>query len=245
MKTAQSEEHFELIGMYVGDGCISLNDRYSEYALLGDIREEIEYYKSHVIPLFNRTIMMPILNKKVTGKPYSCMGVFGFHVFNPKIVNFFINLGFKPGPKTNIKLPEVITKAKPNLKKAFLRGLFDTDGSIYFERNYSAKSIIHKRPKIKIGTTSIFLKEQLKEMCSNFGIKVMDKKPYKGRNDKNIMYELVIYRKSDIDKWIKDVGFNNSKHKTKIMVWKKLGFCPPKTTISERKEILKNAGTGI
>jgi len=103
---------------------------------------------------------------------------------------------------------------------------------------------MHVRPKIKIGTTSVFLKEQLKEMCSNFGIKVMDKKPYKGRKDKNTMYELVIYRKSDIDRWIKEVGFSNSKHKTKIMVWNKLGFCPPKTTIYERKEILKNARAG-
>jgi len=64
MKTAQSEEQFELIGMYVGDGCISINNRYSEYALFGDIREEMEYYKSHVIPLFNRTIMVSILNRK-------------------------------------------------------------------------------------------------------------------------------------------------------------------------------------
>ncbi len=246
--TTTSDKQFELMGMHVGDGCISINNRYSEYALLGDIREEREYYESYIIPLFNDAVMMPILNRKVSGKGYPTMGVFGFIVFNSKICKYFMDLGLKPGPKTNIKLPRLVTKAKPELQKAFLRGLFDTDGSIYFEKNYSAKSDKHIRPKIKLGTTSKTLKEQLKQMLANLGIKVIDKKPYKGKRDKNMKYELVIYRKTDIEKWIKEIGFSNSKHITKIQIWKILGYCPPKTTISERKgilKILKNAGGEI
>ncbi len=235
---------FELLGMCVGDGCISVNDRYSEYALLGDMKEEREYYESHVIPLFNDLIMMPILNRKIVGKLYPKMGVFGFIVFNSKICEYFMSTGLKSGPKTKIKLPKYITRAKPELLKAFLRGLFDTDGSIYFEKNYSAKSDKHIRPKIKLGTTSETLKNQIKQMCKSIGIRVIDKKPYKGKRDKNMNYELVIYRKMDIEKWIKEVGFNNSKHTTKIQVWNKLGYCPPKKTINQRKEILKNKVRG-
>ena len=38
---------------------------------------------------------------------------------------------------------------------------------------------------------------------------------------------------------MKLVGFSNPKHITKIKVWEKLGYCPPKTTYLERLKILK------
>ncbi|MFH1445685.1 MAG: hypothetical protein ABIF08_04395 [Nanoarchaeota archaeon] len=67
----------------------------------------------------------------------------------------------------------------------------------------------------------------------------MNRSPYKGKRDKNTLHELIVYRKNDVDRWINEISFNNPKHKTKIAVWKKLGYCPPKTTILERKSILK------
>ncbi len=236
-------KQFELMGMHAGDGCISINEKYSEYALLGDMREEREYHESYVIPLFNKLVCIPILGKKIRGKEYPSNGVFGFHIFNPKITQYFIDFGFKKGPKTNLVLPEIITNSKPENKKAFLRGLFDTDGSISFEKNYTARKKLHNRPKIKIATTSKKFKNQIKNMCNDLGIKTIDKKPYKGKRDKNIKYELVIYRKKDIEKWINDIGFNNTKHKTKIAIWKMFGYCPPHTTIKQRKLMLREIGS--
>jgi len=232
-------KQFELLGIYIGDGCLSKTKKYKEFAVLGDITEEKEYYETHVIPMFNEIIMKPILNKNVVGKSYPSMGVFGFLIFNDKIFEYFTNLGFKSGPKTNMKLPKLITEAKPELQKAFLRGLFDTDGSIYFEKNYSAKHNEHRKPKIKLATTSKTLKNQIKKMCEKFGFKTMNRSPYKGKRDKNTLHELVVYRKNDVERWINEIGFNNSKHKTKIAVWRKLGYCPPKTTIAERRNILE------
>ena len=54
------------------------------------------------------------------------------------------------------------------------------------------------------------------------------------------MYALVLDIKADTDKWIKDIGFKNPKHYTKVKIWKKFGFCPPNTKIMERKKILNN-----
>ncbi|MFH1445684.1 MAG: LAGLIDADG family homing endonuclease [Nanoarchaeota archaeon] len=153
-----SAEQFELLGIHIGDGCLSKTNKYKEYALLGDITEEREYYESHIIPMFNKVVMKPLLNKKVVGKSYPSMGVFGFLIFNSKIFEHYINLGIKSGPKTSMKLPKLITNAKPDLQRAFLRGLFDTDGSIYFDKNYSAKHNEHRRPRIKWATTSKILK---------------------------------------------------------------------------------------
>ena len=37
------EDLAELIGIHIGDGCISKNNRYSEYYLGGDLKEEKKY----------------------------------------------------------------------------------------------------------------------------------------------------------------------------------------------------------
>ena len=66
----------------------------------------------------------------------------------------------------------------------------------------------------------------------------MIKKPYKGKRDKNYNYQLVLYRKRDIEKWLEEIGFRNPKHSTKVQIWKKFGYCPPNTKIKFREKYL-------
>ncbi len=149
----------ELAGIHIGDGCISVTKRYKEYALCGDINEEREYYDMWVMPLFNEKIALPLLGCDVVAKENPSNGVYGIYVFEPKVVEFFQNLGFQPGSKRDILIPSKFLN--DHLVKRLLRGIFDTDGTIYFERNYSAKSPRHIRPKIKLGTTSKRLARQI------------------------------------------------------------------------------------
>ena len=139
------EELAELLGIHIGDGCISETKRYSEYYLGGDLIEEKEYHDNWVGPLFNKKIMNPLFGKDVTYKEHPKVGIYGFHIFNKDLVNFFKNLGIKAGSKINCGIPKSITKDKVLLKR-FLRGLFDTDGSLYFNKNYSAKNPINNYP---------------------------------------------------------------------------------------------------
>ena len=37
---------------------------------------------------------------------------------------------------------------------------------------------------------------------------------------------------------MKEIGFSNPKHATKMDIYRMQGFCPPKTTIAERKKTL-------
>ena len=53
-KELNSLEIAEFLGWHMGDGCISITDRYSEYALTGDIVEEYPFYCDIVVPVFNR-----------------------------------------------------------------------------------------------------------------------------------------------------------------------------------------------
>ncbi len=227
----------ELCGIQIGDGCLSVNSRYHECAISGDIREEREYYENHVIPLFNEKISVPLINKTIIGKEYPKSGVYGFYIFDKRIVDFFVKIGFKTGKKTNVEIPEAILKNK-DIHRFFLRGLFDTDGSIFFQKSNSTKNPVHKFPIIKLSSTSKKLVEQLKIMVEDDGYTPLLQKPYKGKRNKHAVHHISIYRRSEVLRWIEEIGFSSSKHLTKILVRRKLGYCPPHTTIEQRKAIL-------
>lgn len=233
-----TKELAELIGIHIGDGCLSDNGRYKEYALLGDIDEEREYYDNHVVPLFNKIISKPLLGKEIKSKCYPSNGVYGFKIFNDNIFNFYKSLGITVGSKINTKIPKIFLSER--LLKSVLRGIFDTDGTLYFEKNRSAKVPANKVPNIKIGSTSKPLAKQIMKILKNLKFNPMWKRPYKGRRDKNFNYYVVIHRKDDIKKFIGDIGFNNPKHKTKWEFYKKFGYYIPRMTIKERRRILNN-----
>lgn len=229
----------EILGIHIGDGCISKNERYSEYYLGGDLKEEREYHDNWVGPLFNKKVMIPLFNKKVVYKEHPKVGVYGFYIFNKDLVNFFKELGISHGSKINIGIPEKILSDK-NLSPRFLRGLFDTDGNIYFDKNRSAKNPKNNRPNIKLGTVSKKLIDQVFILLTNLGLHPIMKKPYKGKRNKNEVYTVLIYRKSDIEYYIKNIGFKNPKHQTKWLIFKKFGYCLPHTSLEERKSILNS-----
>jgi hypothetical protein len=228
---------YELIGMSIGDGHLSKNKKYKEYALCGDIKEEKDYYEKHVKKIINKILGKPILKKELKPKYYEKTGVCGFYIFNEKVHDFLIKKGLKPGPKLNIEIPlKMINNKHINY---LIRGLFDTDGSLYFEKNRTAKKPINKVPNIKLGSTSKKLILQIKNILVKKGYSPRIKKPHKGKRDKNEIHSILIYRKADILKWIKEIDFKNPKHKTKWKVFQKYGYCLPYSTIAHRKKILK------
>ena len=229
----------ELLGIHIGDGCISENERYSEYYLGGDLTDEKEYHDNWVAPLFNKKIMQPLFGKEVEYKEHPKVGVYGFYIFNKKLVNFFKKFGINAGSKIGISIPEKIRNNKTFLKR-FLRGLFDTDGTIYFDKNYSSKTPINNHPMIKLGTVSKILADQVFDSLKELGFKPRMRKPYKGKRDKNTVYAVLLYKKRDIEFFINTIEFKNPKHYTKWQVFKILSHCPPNTTLKYRKNIIFN-----
>jgi intein/homing endonuclease len=234
-----SKELAEIIGIHVGDGCISINKNYSEYAISGDINEEREYYDTVVTPLYNEFIFYPLLGKNIFPKEYFKNGTYGIIVFNKRVTNYFLKLGLISGSKLDCSIPKVILQDK-NTWVPFLRGLFDTDGSIYFNKNYSTKveNRKHNRPRIKLGLTSEKVIYEVYFILKNLNFAPYLKPAYKGKRDKNPVYSIILQRVKDVNRFVYEIGFNNSKHMTKWKIYKKLGYCPPNTTIIERYRIL-------
>lgn len=44
--------------------------------------------------------------------------------------------------------------------------------------------------------------------------------------------------KKNLNLWLKLIGTNNPKHHTKYLIWKKFGYCEPRTTVNERLSLL-------
>ena len=51
-------------------------------------------------------------------------------------------------------------------------------------------------------------------------------------------FRVRMYGKSMLQKWMKTIGFYNSKHTSKVMLFEKLGECPIKLSTQERLNML-------
>lgn len=234
----------EFLGWHVGDGCISINKNYYEYALTGDITEEYPFYNEVIVPSLNE-IFKEQLREPVILKRYNSVGVCGVYIFSKKFVKMLQhNFNLKSGKKTEVGVPNII-KTKEQ-KRHFIRGLFDTDGSIYFcKSNYKAKNeslfnIFHYKPKIKLASISKILIKQVHKILTDLEIPSRIQKPIKQRKNEYHMHSIVLDTKEGTQKYIEEIGFQNIKHSTKVDIWRKFGFCPAYTTLKERIKILNN-----
>ena len=238
MEVIKNEKTAEIVGLCFGDG--SLTKRHSgknkgklRFQMRGSITEDREHYDDYVKPLFDRVIgAIPttIYNGK---KPY-----YGISTESGKICNYLVSLGIPVGIKNELIIPEWILQDR-NYMKGFLRGFFDTDGSIFCQKSYNVQNSLHRLIKISFGSSSKKLICDIHTLLNKVEIKGVIKNPllHEEKNWKTL-HILRIESNKDVERWFNIIGSNNSKHITKFEVWKRFGFCPPHTTIKQRRIIL-------
>ncbi len=228
----------ELMGIIVGDGHIDYKKyksttAYSIY-IAGSCSEDFDYYNNKINPLF-----LKLFNVKfsLTSRRKDELII---RIYSKAIATFFRDLGIKTAKKVDdSKIPNIILQSNDDIKKGFLRGIFDTEFSVMFKKDTKGK---HSRPIISTRMKSQNIIFQLKELLENFGFSIiMYKDRYfdKRSNKFNLGYKLELAGKKNLKKYIELIKFRNPKHLTKIEIWKKFGFCPPKRTYKERLDILK------
>lgn len=226
-----SPELAEICGIHAGDGYMRSRERNKgEVDISGNV-EEKEYYDMHVIQLFNK-----VFDLDIKGKHFS-RGSYGFVCYKKELRETLANLGFPTGKKSFIvKIPALILESKDsNIYGAFLRGLFDTDGNLFFRKSYQGINKFNKNynhyPIIKLITTSKFLAEDiikmLHEMDILFNYHIRDSREiHEGR-----VHILTVSGIDGLERWMDLVGMKNSVKYTRYLIWKKFGFCPPNTTL--------------
>lgn len=153
-------------------------------------------------------------------------------------------MGFPSGKKVlRVRAPDTIMTSNDwTIRRAFLRGFFDADGSIYFSKDPRIKYCKFKRthhyyPKVSLASISRgLICADIRKLLSDFRYGSYKEPP--GRKGKHWAYYIVLRGSNQVNLWMKTVGSSNPVHLTKYRVWKQFGFCPPRTTLDQRKAIL-------
>ncbi len=195
----------EEMGMHYGDGFLS--SKRKEYRLKGNKKDEREYYDKHIIKLYKT-----LFNLNLNIKEYE--STYGFELASKAFWEFKNKvLKIPSGRKDHIDFPKIIDFNNKEILKAFIRGIFDTDGSVCFRNKYKSKNYY---PNISITLNSEKLIKGIHKALEILGLKprmCVDKRGY-WRIDLNGYKRLERYEKL--------IGWSNPKHLKKIKAWKQL-----------------------
>lgn len=227
----------EICGIHAGDGHLRKNGK--EFEISGSY-EEREYYDAHVIPLINF-----VLGLNIKGKFFPSKGTYGFSISSKALISLLIFFGFPKGKKDNIvQIPEQILHSQdPTIRRAFLRGIFDTDGCITFDkRSYNTSPFKKTRnyyPRILFSTISKKLAIGIKELCEKEGF-ICKIYVYKSKKQtESLKYKLQMVGINNLERWMNIIIPKNSVKVSRYLIWKRYGFCPTNTKYEERTKILK------
>ncbi len=196
----------EEIGIHIGDGHLSSN-RY-RYKLFGN-QDESEYYKNFLTGLYQRLYNIKVrLEKRVKDG-----NIIGFEFCSKPVWLFKTKtLGLITGRKDFVLVPQLILNSGPAIWRAFIRGLFDTDGNLYFQTRYGYKNYY---PLISLTSKS---KELSKITCEMFIKLDFKANYYTTRNGEGVIQ---LYGYENLLKYAKEIGWHNTKQLNKFLDWKR------------------------
>ena len=191
----------EFIGAIIGDGNLWSKNNHYRVEITGDPKLDKNYFRDFLIPvtkkLFNITPHVRIrqrgLRLRITSKK----------VYSLLIEEYNLPVGSKKG--LNVTIPKQILDKK-ELFIACLRGIFDTDGSIFL----ADKGYRKDYPTIEITTTSSKLAKQIR----NILIKLEYKFGFRSWKPKKFRKKWIISINGDkmVKKWMHEIGTNNTRH---------------------------------
>ncbi|MCD4666880.1 hypothetical protein K8R47_03655 [archaeon] len=228
----------EIVGIHAGDGYLRYKGKRKEIDISGGY-EEKEYYDKHVIPLFNETFGLSI-----SGKFFPSRSTYGFVIRDINVLNLFKEFGFPSGKKSYIvKCPKFILKSKNNeLLRSFIRGCFDTDGSLTFDKKICNKDNFKKTrnfyPRLIFSSTSKDLSYNFFKIINILGFKAKIYIKKSRKKTENLKYIVQLNGVNNLIKWLSEIEIKNTSKFSRYLVWKEFGFCPPNTTYKQRLNIL-------
>lgn len=200
-----SEDFAEFYGIMLGDGNLNKIKSYKKgtymIRIVGDSRYDKDYLFRYISSLLKKLFAVKAHFGKFKNQNAIYVGV-----HSSKLINFLESEGFKPGNKIRNKLtiPEWIFE-KESFLKACLRGLIDTDGSI-FRMSKRDPNLI----RINFTNHNLVLLNDTRKAFLQLGY-----------HPSKIICEKQFYlsRQSDIRKYLKDIGFSNKKHLDRVKMF--------------------------
>ncbi len=195
----------ELFGMHAGDGTLYRTNRNCIVWELRGGLDEKEYYIDFVSPLLKKLFDVEILPKHRSGGGH---GSFGVQTAN-KAITSFLSRDFPVGEKSSrVRIPDCVLKSTKEVQCAFIRGLFDTDGCIRFDKNHTKR---HYYPKIELSSLSEQLRDGVRMVLDSLDIGC-----YTWDEKKRSAHRLCVPGKKNLEKWMMLISWHNPKHLNKI-----------------------------
>lgn len=189
----------ELIGALIGDGYIYKNKGKYQIGFVGSPKTDGKYFQ------YIKELILKEWKKEAKIK-FRERGL-RIVINSKEICNFLINelsIPHGEGKCEKVFIPEIILN-EWNLAKNTIRGIADTDGSVFVAK----KPGIEKYPSIEITTDSKVLAEQLKKILMENGFRVANIWKYRSKLSKRTTYKIALNGKENIKKWVNGIGFSN------------------------------------
>lgn len=194
-----NENQAELIGAYLGDGWMYRKNRKYQIGFVGSPETDVEYFDYIKILIFSEWKKEAKIKVRERGLRI---------VINSKeVCEFLINeldLPHGEGKCEKIFIPKIITNDW-QLTKRTIRGLFDTDGTVFVAK----KPRVERYPSIELTTCSKTLAEQVKFILEKQGFRVAKIWKCKSKKSKRTSYRVPLNGQKNLKKWINEIGFSN------------------------------------
>jgi hypothetical protein len=209
-----------------------------EFELSGGFDEK-EYYDSHVVPLFEK-----VFNIKLKPQYFKTKGTYGFRICKKDVCETLHACGFPFGKKTyTVAIPKQILESRNlDIIYRFLRGVFDTDGTLSFKRrNGSGYRKIHTKrhtlPIIKFACCSEKLSDGICKLLiqTGFHFSFGKRQP---KDSPGMVYYISLQGDQNMLIWLSNIGFKNTMKLNRFFIWKQFGFCPRDLDINMQRQIL-------
>lgn len=201
MKTHITPEMAEFYGIYIGDGNIILDNKRRQYRfkISSNKNTDYEYIRRRVQYLINR-----LFGKESKIYLYKKVNYLECYFYSKKIITDLVKV-FELDAH-NLKKRKLSMRILENdiNKKHFLRGLFDTDGTIYKKYGHYAQI------GFRVYNKEIF--EQIFTFLKQLGFRPSANRRF------NYIY---IHSQGEIGRFFRDIGSSNPKHVVRYVYWKK------------------------
>jgi len=202
-----SKELAEFYGAMLGDGNSHRTKYYKKRSdkrgvfmirIVGNARLDKRYHLGYLKPIIENLFQV-----KVRVGNFKNSNAMFLEVHGVRLVEFLEKKGFPPGNKikNKLRIPDWI-KSNKNYLKACLRGLYDTDGSVYKLTNQNSHQICFTN--VNWG-----LMEDVRDGLLSLGINC----------SKISKKDIYITKKSELRKFLKLVNFSNDRHLKKVKMW--------------------------
>jgi LAGLIDADG-like domain len=193
----------EFVGAIIGDGNLWTDNSRYRVELTGDPKLDRSYFEhlsKLAVGLFDKEPYDLKVRQK--GLRFRLQSKVAFE----QITGLGIIAG--NGKARNVTIPKVITARGWNYVKWTLRGIFDTDGTLFLSKKTYGTAIY---PTLEIRTYSKELGKQIDYLLKERGFRS------RLRGDDRLGFHIGLYGFEMLQKWSHEIGFSNPRHINKYL----------------------------